>query len=246
VAPERSGNRVKALELWIKSKGKLTPKEIADKLGVTSARVRQWKHLDGWDNIELKRPRGAPRGNKNAIGNNGGAPIGNQNAIKHGYYAKYLPEEVQKIAKEIEDSDPLELIWNNIIILQAKLFHGQAIVHVKDKDDETKVLKKFKPGAFGDEREWEYQHAHDKYASASKSDVLMMRELRSAIKQFLDMAPESDERRAKLALMQAQVEKTNAEVEKVKGGGKNSEAEDWVAALNQAAERRRAKVKEDG
>jgi Uncharacterized conserved protein len=249
MAPERGGNRVKALEMWIKSKGKLTPKEIADKLGVTSARVRQWKHLDNWDNIEMKRPRGAPKGNKNAVGNNGGAPLGNQNAVKHGYYAKYLPESILEIVKEIEDADPLEMLWNNIIMLQAKLLHGQRITHVKDKDDMTKELKrkKFMPGQFGDgkEKEYEIQFAHDKFANASKADVLMMRELRGAIKQFLDMAPENDERRAKLSLMQAQVEKTNAEVEKVNGGGKNSEAEDWVAALKEAAEKRKSRVKPD-
>lgn len=41
------------------------------------------------DNLNKKR-RGAPIGNKNAVGNRGGgAPIGNQNAYKHGGYRHY-------------------------------------------------------------------------------------------------------------------------------------------------------------
>lgn len=31
--------------------------------------------------------RGAPLGNKNAVGNRGGAPLGNRNAWKHGAYS---------------------------------------------------------------------------------------------------------------------------------------------------------------
>ena len=34
-----------------------------------------------------KRRRGAPKGNRNAVGNSGGAPKGNRNAFKHGGYA---------------------------------------------------------------------------------------------------------------------------------------------------------------
>jgi uncharacterized protein YjcR len=192
--------------------------EIAEDLGISAALVRKWKFLDAWDDIPIKRKRGGQPGNKNSVGNSGGpgGPEGNDHAMKHGYYAKYLPEAVLQIVQEIHDSDPLELIWNNIILLQAKLLHGQRITHVTDKDDMTKELKKEKPGEWGTEEEWELQFAHDKFANASKADVLIMRELRSAIKQFLSAAPENDERRAKLEMMNVQMEKAKTEHERVK------------------------------
>lgn len=37
-----------------------------------------------------KRKRGAPIGNRNAVGNNGGAPFGNLNAEKHGFYTNLI------------------------------------------------------------------------------------------------------------------------------------------------------------
>lgn len=65
-------------------------KDIAAALSIPDNKVRKWKTLDNWD-AELKGSaplegkgsaprRGAPKGNKNAVGNRGGAPPGNQNA----------------------------------------------------------------------------------------------------------------------------------------------------------------------
>lgn len=73
-------------------------KDIAAALFVRESKVRKWKSLDQWDG-QLKGSvppeckgsapfvskgstphRGAPKGNKNAVGNRGGAPPGNQNA----------------------------------------------------------------------------------------------------------------------------------------------------------------------
>lgn len=220
MAPKRSPLERKAFKMWCKAGRPRQLKWIADELGVSPEMIRKWKHYYRWEEREDPRP-GAPRGNKNAVGNKGGAPMGNRNAFKHGLYAKYLPEEVLEIAKEIEDSDPLDMLWNNIIILQAKLLHGQKILHVRDKDDMTKELKreKFIPGKFGDgtEEEYELQFAWDKFAAASKAEVTIMREFRAAVKQFLDAAPENDERRAKLELMQAQVKKVEAETRELEG-----------------------------
>ncbi|MFD2878617.1 hypothetical protein ACFTAO_25565 [Paenibacillus rhizoplanae] len=43
---------------------------------------------------------------------------------------------------------------------------------------------------FGTEQEWEYQQAWDKYNSDIKAEATVMKELRSAIKQFIEIAPE--------------------------------------------------------
>lgn len=65
-----------------------------------------------------------------------------------------------------------------------------------------------------------------------------MKELRSAIKQFIEIAPEKDERRLKLDKMKAEIEKTRFEIEKLKNGTGDSEddlIEDWVDAVTEEA-----------
>lgn len=90
MARERSLERDKAKLLWLESGGKMKLKDIAAALSVPDSRVRKWKALDNWDaDLKGSAPleekgsaprRGAPKGNKNAVGNRGGAPPGNQNA----------------------------------------------------------------------------------------------------------------------------------------------------------------------
>lgn len=77
--------RAEAKALFLKKKGKITPKEIADLLGIPAKTVREWKCRDKWESKIPKR--GAPKGNKNAVGNSGGAPKGNRNAETHGAYS---------------------------------------------------------------------------------------------------------------------------------------------------------------
>lgn len=71
---------------------------------------------------------------------------------------------------------------------------------------------------FGTEKEWEYQQAWDKYNSAIKAEATVMKELRSAIKQFIEIAPEKDERRLKLERMKIEIEKKRLEIEDLKNG----------------------------
>ncbi len=90
MARERSPERDKAKQMWLESGGAMKLKDIAAALFVGETLVRKWKSQDKWaadlnSNVtnEAKSnvtKRGAPKGNKNAIGNRGGAPPGNQNA----------------------------------------------------------------------------------------------------------------------------------------------------------------------
>lgn len=110
MAKRRDPKRDEALKLYLKKKGKLTPKEIADKLGVSAAKVREWKCRDKWESQLPKR--GAPKGNKNAVGNQGGAPKGNKNAETHGAYSiprieSWSQEERDRIMAAKLEFDPL-------------------------------------------------------------------------------------------------------------------------------------------
>ncbi|WP_274362742.1 phage terminase small subunit [Paenibacillus thermotolerans] len=239
MARERSSNRLTALKLWLKSGRKMKLTEIADELGVSDVLVRKWKFLDKWDDIPLKRPRGAPKGNKNAKGNKGGAPSGNTNALKNGIYSKFLPQDpdFQELMKVAQQMDPLDILWQGVEIAFGKMLWAQRIMFVRDKDDLTKELKREKPSEWGTEEEYELQFAWDKQANDLKAFAAINRELRSAIKQFLSAAPENDERHMKLELMKVQVEKAQTEVEvlKTKAGGSGDAddelIEDWVEAV---------------
>ena len=100
-------NRDKGYTLFKKG---LKYKEIAEKLGVPESTVKSWatrywkKGKVASEKVASKKkkvatedatsttpkPRGAPRGNANGVGNKGGAPPGNQNAVTHGGYSAIL------------------------------------------------------------------------------------------------------------------------------------------------------------
>lgn len=90
MARERSPERDKAKQMWLESGGTMKLKDIAAALSVGETQVRKWKSQDKWaavlnsnvtneSNSNVTK-RGAPKGNKNAVGNRGGAPPGNKNA----------------------------------------------------------------------------------------------------------------------------------------------------------------------
>ncbi|QAT44818.1 hypothetical protein EQZ01_03775 [Bacillus subtilis] len=197
-------------------------KDLADKYGVSVNTIKSWKQRHGWERkkgapIEksVHTKKGGQPGNKNAVGNNGGAPQRNQNAVTHGFFSKFLPEETLEIMEEIQERSPADMIWDQIQIQYAAILRAQRIMFVQDKDDMTKVLKKEKPGMFGDEREWEFQFAWDRHATFLNAQSRAMGELRGLIKQFDQLAHEADERRLKLEQMRLNIEKTKAEVERL-------------------------------
>lgn len=230
MARERSTNRLAAQKLWLKSGRQLKLVDIAEDLGVSDSLVRKWKFLDKWDDIPTRRPRGAPKGNQNAIGNKGGgAPGGNQNNLKHGLYSKFLPqnEEFQELMAMVSELDPLDMLWQGVEIAFAKLLWAQRIMFVTDKEEMIKELKKrkFEVHDVGKdeprvepmvtEEEYEFQFSWDRQSTDIKAYSTISREFRSAMKQFLSAAPENDERRIKLALMEAQVEKAKVDTAKL-------------------------------
>lgn len=90
MARERSPERDKAKRMWLENGGTMKLKDIAAALSIGETQVRKWKSQDSWaaelnSNVTIESKsnvtkRGAPKGNKNAVGNRGGAPKGNQNA----------------------------------------------------------------------------------------------------------------------------------------------------------------------
>lgn len=231
MARARNPNRDKAFQLWKESDGSRLLKDIAEELGVTANTIRKWKANDKWDEefkgsapIEKRSApiRGAPKGNKNAIGNSGGAPARNQNAKTHGFYSKHMPAEAFEIMQDIQGFSPVDLLWEQIQIQFTAIVRAQKIMFVENKDEMIKELKNKKSvvsdSADIEEEEYEFQFAWDRHATFLNAQSRAMSELRGLIKQFDNIAHETDERRLKLEQMRLNIDKTKAEVEKMELG----------------------------
>ncbi|MCY9674554.1 phage terminase small subunit [Bacillus pumilus] len=215
-------------------------KDLAEKYGVSINTIKSWKKRHGWE-----RKKGAPKrksvhtkkggqpGNVNALGNSGGAaPIRNQNAKTHGFYSKHMPAEAFEIMQDIQEFSPVDLLWEQIQIQFTAIVRAQKIMFVENKDEMIKELKKAKyvyhqeEDIEGNEQfereveeeEYEFQFAWDRHATFLNAQSRAMGELRSLIKQFDNIAHETDERRLKLEQMRLNIDKTKAEVEKMELG----------------------------
>lgn len=174
-------------------------KDIAKKLEVPEGTVRSWKYRQKWDgekkatqrkpkrNVAKKNKGGAPKGNKNALGNKGGAPKGSRNAEKYGFYAKWLPEETAEIMGQIENSNPIDLLWDNIVLQYTAIIRAQKIMFVEDKEDSTTTKIGNSKGKSGTSTKWEVQQAWDKHASFLTAQSRAMKTLESMIFKYEDM-----------------------------------------------------------
>lgn len=188
MARSRNPNREKAFELFKEHQGKITAKEIASLLDEKEKNIEYWKTADDW-NRKYNPKGGAPLGNKNALGNNGGAPNENQNARKEGWYSKYYPTKVRNLIKEAEAAGgtPLEILWAQIMTQWIAIVRAQEIMYVDNKDDITKELKKVVSSSKMDSEEYEIQFAWDKHANFLNAQSRAMAQLTNMIKKYDDM-----------------------------------------------------------
>ena len=205
-------------------------KDLAEKYGVSINTIKSWKKRHGWERKKgapkrksVHKKKGGQPGNVNALGNSGGAaPIRNQNAKTHGFYSKHMPAEAFEIMQDIQEFSPVDLLWEQIQIQFTAIVRAQKIMFVESKDEMIKELKKKKSvvsdSADIEEEEYEFQFAWDRHATFLNAQSRAMSELRGLIKQFDNIAHETDERRRKLEQMRLNIDKTKAEVEKMELG----------------------------
>lgn len=125
-------------------------KDIASKHGVSLDTVKNWKKRK-WprnspyrdastpltpDTKLTQDTKATPVRVREPSPNLNRGPERNSFARKHGFYAKWLPEDIQEILGETP-ADPLEILWTNIQLQHAKIIHSFKIQSVKDKDDLT-------------------------------------------------------------------------------------------------------------
>lgn len=231
----RSPDRDKAFELWCDSGGEMKLKDIAAELGVSDSQVRKWKNQDRWDerlkgNVTepnsnvTKRKRGAPKGSKNALGNSGGsAPQGNANAVTHGFFRKIFPAEALPVVDDIMSMDPLDILWQNIVIQYTAIARAQQIMFVKNAEDHsvfrTQVRGTFPTDEHGEpiegrgfieETEEQIQYAWDKHANFLKAQsraISTLEGLISRYQELLPTSPKAQEHRLKLEKLRAEIDK---------------------------------------
>ncbi|EJW16987.1 phage terminase small subunit [Paenibacillus alvei] len=191
-------------------------KDIAEKHGVSLNTVKSWKQRHGWNRNKgapseksvRTNKGGAPRGNQNAKGNRGGAaPKGNKNAEKHGFFSKYLPAESLEIMQQLETKQPLDIVWDNIMIQYAAIIRAQQIMYVRDQDDKTIERIEEKRGKVSGER-WEVQQAWDKQATFLQAQSRAMSTLQSLIKQYDELLRTelaTEEQKARIEVLRSKV-----------------------------------------
>ncbi len=257
MARPRNPKRDEAFQMWLDSKGQMLLKDIAEQLELSDSQIRKWKNQDEWDvhlkgNVTkcngnvTKRNRGAPIGNNNAKGH--GAPKQNQNATTHGFFSKFLPEETLEIMEAMNERSPADLIWDQIQIQYAAIIRAQRIMHVESKGEIIKELKKAKydyyPRSKEDgggvekavtEEEYEFQFAWERQAQLLTAQSRAIGELRSSIRQFVEMADQDDERRLKLEQMQLGIDKTKLEIEKIQSGDTTTQESEIAKMLRKMA-----------
>ncbi|QIB26087.1 phage terminase small subunit [Caloranaerobacter azorensis] len=110
-------------------------KDIAKKYNVSLNTVKSWVRRYNWaekkkgahkEDVCTPKKRGAPKGNKNAIGNSGGgAPKGNKNAVTTGEFERLFFSDLTNEEKELINS----IEYDKKILLQ----HEIALLTVREK-----------------------------------------------------------------------------------------------------------------
>lgn len=259
----KNPNKDKAFEVYKNYNGNITPKKIAEMLNENVTNIRTWKSVDQWD-VKLgfkRKKRGAPKKNKNAVGNNGGPPEGSLNAFKHGGYipperfnsksflSKYLPKATQKIMEDIQTSGltSLDILWTNIEMHFTALLRSQKIMNVKNQKDMTKELKKSKvqrdfvgpedeKNAVEVYREEEYivQFAWDKQERFLNAQSKATKVIEGMIKTYEELLHKNWDLATEEQKLR--VEKLKVEIEKINGPSEIITGDDgYMKALNSTA-----------
>lgn len=139
----------------------------------------------------------------------------NSNARTHGLFAKYLPKETLEIVNDIGDMSPLNILHMNIKMQFASIIRAQQIMFVDNSDDIDRFVTKEKEDDFGKEKQYEVHTSWDKQATFMNSLSRSVAELRSLVKQYVDLSTHDDDRLLDVKRMQSIVDKNNAEIERI-------------------------------
>src|SRR5690625_4471150 len=148
-------------------------------------------------------------------GKSTGPPKKNKNSMKHGLFAKYLPDETLEIMDSINEIKPLDILWTNIQMQFASIIRAQQIMFVENKEDHTTFKTKERDDEMVIERQYDVHASWDKQATFMNSLRRSMAELRNMLKQYVEMENYDDDRLLEVQRMQSIIDKNKAEIDKI-------------------------------
>lgn len=217
-------------------------KDLCQKYGISINTLKSWVKRYSWADEKKaqgkkgahKKRRGAPFGNKNAVGNDGGAPPGNKNAEKHGFFSRIFPDdpETQAIINEIQLKSPLEILWEQIVIQYTAIARAQKLMFVRDQADKTVEKVGYQKGKIVGEK-WEVQQAWDKHANFLQAQSRAIKTIEGLIEKYEKMLRKDlDIEEQKL-----RIDKLKAELERIKNyDGEEVQDDGFLEALSQSVQ----------
>lgn len=221
-------------------------KEISEKLSIPLNTLKSWRKRYGWQRRGATlgvqpNNRGAPEGNKNAVGNKGNKraspPVENKNALKTGEYESIffdtLSNEEKDIYSNLED-DPSFVLSEEVRLLKIRQLRmmkrvKQAEAGLNDEEiHRLQQLRKVKTPMKVNDKVVEVKREQLVDVQVSRTtrrkidDILAIEDgltrisaqLNRAIKQMTEL----DVQHKRVALLSAQTEKLNAEIKELRGG----------------------------
>ena len=190
---------------------------------------------------------------KESCWNHGGAPgigtqPGQQHNLKHGFYAKIMPDdpEIQAIIEGIDAKSPIDILWDQIVIQYTAIARAQRIMYVKDREKMIKELKRSyeknssrtteKTSSDSNEGEYEneFQFAWDRQATFLTAQSKAMTTLEKLIARYEAMATDEQKLKVQKLKQDMDIAKEKLELEKSKVMGDPDETEDdgFIEALH--------------
>lgn len=232
----RDPNRDKAFEIFKEHNGDITNRKIAEMLGVSEKTIGSWKSKskDDWNGklngVLQTNERSTPKNNaswkvdgqrvekeKQPYRSNPKNQFTKRNeaSVKHGFYRKWLPQDMLEIIEDTKGMTLADRLWFQIETKFASLIQLHKIMFVENRDDTLNEIDMVSDGEDGGMERRKVVYAFEQYAEYIKTEARLTAEWRNVVKQFLELSDEYDERRMKLEQMQLNIEKTKTEIDKL-------------------------------
>lgn len=225
----RDPNRDKAFEIFKEHNGDITNRKIAEILDCPEKTISAWKSRDKW-NAVLQTNDCSTTNNKQSLiadgqkEEKGKVPYRsnpknqftkrNEASVKHGFYRKWLPQDMLEIIEDTKGMTLADRLWFQIETKFASLIQLHKIMFVEGRNDTLNEIDMISDGEDGGMERRKVVYAFEQYAEYVKTEARLTSEWRSVVKQFLELSDEYDERRMKLEQMQLNIEKTKTDIER--------------------------------
>ncbi|MGR6899560.1 phage terminase small subunit [Rummeliibacillus sp. BSL5] len=229
----RDPNRDKSFEIFKEHSGDITNRKIAEMLGCPEKSIGGWKSKDKWNKklngvlqtderstpnskAPLKASKAKGEEEKKSYRSNPKNQFTKRNeaSVKHGFYRKWLPQDMLEIIEDTKTMTLADRLWFQIETKFASLIQLHKIMFVENRFDTLREEDMTADGQTGSSTRYKVVYAFEQYAEYIKTEARLTAEWRNVVKQFLELSDEYDERRMKLEQMQLNIEKTKTDIER--------------------------------